>query len=144
MVGSEETFGRTTAGASSHLHPKIAVPVLAFVSHVLFSVVNVYCNLFSLPARPQTPIVMIGPGTGVAPFRGFIQERNKMKQEGIDNIQISYLHTLVIVLWFIGKPVGDTILYFGCRHRSEDFLYEDELKQYVDDGLLTVRQRHYD
>lgn len=73
---------------------------------------------FRLPARPQTPIVMIGPGTGVAPFRGFIQERNKMKQDG--------------------KPVGETILYYGCRNRNEDFLYEEELQQYVDDGLLTL------
>nr|CAG4646082.1 EOG090X027R [Macrothrix elegans] len=73
---------------------------------------------FRLPARPQTPIIMIGPGTGVAPFRGFIQERYKMKQEG--------------------KPVGETILYFGCRNRKEDFLYEQEFQQWVDDGLLTL------
>jgi len=73
---------------------------------------------FRLPARPQTPIIMIGPGTGVAPFRGFIQERSKMKKEG--------------------KPVGETILFFGCRKRAEDFLYEEELQEYVDDGLLNM------
>nr|CAG4643053.1 EOG090X027R [Ilyocryptus agilis] len=73
---------------------------------------------FRLPAKPQTPIIMIGPGTGVAPFRGFIQERMKMKQEG--------------------KPVGETILFFGCRNRTEDFIYENELKESVEDGLLTL------
>nr|CAG4641507.1 EOG090X027R [Eurycercus lamellatus] len=73
---------------------------------------------FRLPARPQTPIIMIGPGTGVAPFRGFVQERHKMKQEG--------------------KPVGDTILFFGCRTRKEDFLYEEEFQEYIQDGLLTL------
>lgn len=56
-------------------------------------------------------------GTGLAPFRGFIQERYHMRQEG--------------------KPVGDTILYFGCRKRSEDFLYEDELLEYEKNGTLT-------
>nr|CAG4646861.1 EOG090X027R [Megafenestra aurita]SVE92258.1 EOG090X027R [Megafenestra aurita] len=73
---------------------------------------------FRLPARPQTPIIMIGPGTGVAPFRGFVQERLKMKQEG--------------------KPVGDTVLFFGCRNRAEDFLYEEEFKESIDAGLLTL------
>ncbi|XP_046993316.1 NADPH--cytochrome P450 reductase [Schistocerca americana] len=73
---------------------------------------------FRLPTRTQTPIIMIGPGTGLAPFRGFIQERHLSKKEG--------------------KPVGDTILYFGCRKKSEDFIYQDELEQYVNDGSLKI------
>ncbi|XP_049808525.1 NADPH--cytochrome P450 reductase [Schistocerca nitens] len=73
---------------------------------------------FRLPTRTQTPIIMIGPGTGLAPFRGFIQERHLSKKEG--------------------KPVGDTILYFGCRKKSEDFIYQDELEQCVNDGTLKM------
>nr|CAD7408535.1 unnamed protein product [Timema cristinae] len=73
---------------------------------------------FRLPTRTQTPIIMIGPGTGLAPFRGFVQERNQSKEEG--------------------KPVGDTILYFGCRKKAEDFIYEEELTEYVNKGVLKM------
>ncbi|EEB11242.1 NADPH--cytochrome P450, putative [Pediculus humanus corporis] len=73
---------------------------------------------FRLPTRMQTPIIMIGPGTGLAPFRGFIQERHLAKEEG--------------------KPIGDTILYFGCRKKSEDFLYKEELEKYVESGTLKM------
>lgn len=72
---------------------------------------------FRLPAKPQTPIIMIGPGTGLAPFRGFLQERHLMLQQN--------------------KPLGETILYFGCRKKSEDFLYEDELNQYLENKTIT-------
>lgn len=72
---------------------------------------------FRLPFKPTVPILMIGPGTGIAPFMGFIQERHSVKAEG--------------------KPVGETVLYFGCRHKSEDFLYEDELQTFKDEGTLT-------
>lgn len=38
---------------------------------------------------------------------------------------------------FQGKLLGDTILYFGCRHKSEDFLYQEELEKYVEEGVLS-------
>jgi len=62
-------------------------------------------SAFRLPTKAETPIIMIGPGTGFAPFRGFVQERDLAREEG--------------------KSVGETILYFGCRKRSEDFIYEE-------------------
>ncbi|KAF4527910.1 hypothetical protein B566_EDAN011301 [Ephemera danica] len=73
---------------------------------------------FRLPTRPQTPVLMIGPGTGIAPFRGFIQERDQAKADG--------------------KVVGDTILYFGCRKKAEDFIYEEELEEYIKRGVLKM------
>lgn len=36
-----------------------------------------------------------------------------------------------------GKPIGETVLYFGCRRQDEDYIYEDELKKFKDDGALT-------
>lgn len=73
---------------------------------------------FRLPNRVQTPVIMIGPGTGLAPFRGFIQERNWHKEQG--------------------KPVGETHLYFGCRNKDKDFIYREELEQFVENGVLTL------
>merc|ERR1719445_2220167 len=73
---------------------------------------------FRLPNRVQTPIIMVGPGTGVAPFRGFIQERALQKEQG--------------------KPVGQTHLYFGCRNKDKDFIYREELEKFVEDEVLTL------
>ncbi|KAK5134048.1 hypothetical protein LTR08_006938 [Meristemomyces frigidus] len=75
--------------------------------------VHVRHSNFKLPSDPSKPIIMVGPGTGVAPFRGFVQERAQQAREGDD--------------------VGRTMLFFGCRNKSEDFLYEDEWKQYTED-----------
>ncbi|XP_044585707.1 NADPH--cytochrome P450 reductase isoform X1 [Cotesia glomerata] len=73
---------------------------------------------FRLPPKAITPIIMVGPGTGLAPFRGFIQERDLLRKGG--------------------EEVGDTILYFGCRKSKEDFLYQNELEGYVKSGTLTL------
>ena len=62
---------------------------------------------------------MIGPGTGIAPFRGFLQERAASKAKG--------------------ATVGDALLYFGCRHEKVDFIYSDELKEYEASGLCKLR-----
>lgn len=61
---------------------------------------------------------MIGPGTGIAPMRAFLQERSYQKHQQ-------------------KLPVGDNVLYFGCKHRDHDYLYEEELKQFQNEGTLT-------
>ncbi|CAG0904372.1 unnamed protein product, partial [Cyprideis torosa] len=61
---------------------------------------------------------MVGPGTGLAPFRGFIQERRWARQEG--------------------KEVGPTVLFYGCRRRNEDYLYEEEIEDFVQTGDLEI------
>ncbi len=70
-------------------------------------------NHFRLPADPQTPVIMIGPGTGVAPFRAFMQERSQQNN------------------------VGESWLFFGNPHFEQDFLYQTEWQQYLNDGTLT-------
>ncbi|KAL0893935.1 hypothetical protein ABMA27_014023 [Loxostege sticticalis] len=73
---------------------------------------------FRLPLQPQTPIIMVGPGTGLAPFRGFLQERAHARANG--------------------KEVGENILYFGCRHRDQDYIYQDELEEYEKKGDVVL------
>lgn len=75
--------------------------------------VHVRHSNFKLPSDPSKPIIMIGPGTGVAPFRGFIQERAKQARDG--------------------ATVGKTILFFGCRNPAEDFMYQSEWEEYKKD-----------
>ncbi|GAO49355.1 hypothetical protein SAICODRAFT_74213 [Saitoella complicata NRRL Y-17804] len=66
---------------------------------------------FKLPMDTSKPVIMIGPGTGVAPFRGFVAERAHQASA-------------------LGKTVGKTVLFYGCRRRDEDFMYEDEWPEY--------------
>jgi len=69
-------------------------------------------NAFRLPADGATPVIMVGPGTGIAPFRAFLEERKAT------------------------AATGKNWLFFGNPHRNSDFLYEQEINAWHQDGLL--------
>ncbi|WP_145526881.1 NADPH-dependent assimilatory sulfite reductase flavoprotein subunit [Yersinia rohdei] len=95
-----------TGGASGYLADRLALEgdIRIFIEHN---------DNFRLPANPETPVIMIGPGTGIAPFRAFMQQR---EADG---------------------ATGKNWLVFGNPHFTEDFLYQVEWQRYVKDGLLT-------
>lgn len=70
-------------------------------------------------APPQTPMLLIAAGTGIAPFRGFLEERAAQQSAG--------------------ERVAQTMLFFGCDHPEVDLLYADELAAWSEQGLLDLR-----
>jgi sulfite reductase (NADPH) flavoprotein alpha-component len=102
-----ETCGRKRKGlCSTFLADRVApdgtIPVFIQPSHG-----------FKLPKDPATPIIMVGPGTGIAPFRAFLHERRA------------------------GAVSGKNWLFFGDQQAACDFLYRDELESFQSSGLLT-------
>lgn len=75
-------------------------------------------SVFGLPDDSTVPLIMIGPGTGIAPFRGFLQERAQLKKQN--------------------KKIGEAILFFGCRNSQQDFIYEDELREFEQQGIVEI------
>ena len=100
-----ESHGRLRKGVCSSFLAERAddVPVPVFPT---------VAKHFHLPENPDAPIIMIGPGTGVAPFRAYLQERK------------------------ITGAKGKNWLFFGAQHERSDFAYEDEFNAYVKEGLL--------
>lgn len=102
-----EIDGRArSGGASGYLADRLEEDgeVKVFIEHN---------DNFRLPSNPQAPVIMIGPGTGIAPFRAFMQQR---ENDGAS---------------------GKNWLFFGNPHFTDDFLYQVEWQRYVKDGLLT-------
>ncbi|WP_259231859.1 assimilatory sulfite reductase (NADPH) flavoprotein subunit [Aeromonas hydrophila] len=95
-----------SGAASSYLANRLAEDgeVRVFVEHN---------DNFRLPPNPDTPVIMVGPGTGIAPFRAFLQEREAQGAE------------------------GNNWLFFGNPHFTQDFLYQVEWQRYVKSGLLS-------
>ncbi len=74
---------------------------------------NIQPSHFRLPTDPATPVIMVGPGTGIAPFRAFLQERA------------------------VQQHTGPSWLFFGDQHEATDFLFAGELKAWAASGTLT-------
>ncbi|KAL4733344.1 cytochrome P450 [Aspergillus similis] len=74
---------------------------------------------FHLPLTPETPVIMIAAGTGIAPMRAFCQEREALSRAG-------------------QCKLGLALLYFGCRHPAKDYIYRSELEAWEQEGIVEV------
>jgi len=101
-----ESNGRLRKGVASSFLAERAddVPVPLFPSNA---------KHFHLPEHPDTPIIMVGPGTGIAPFRAYLQERK------------------------VTGAKGKNWLFFGAQHVNCDFAYEEDFDAFMKEGILT-------
>jgi len=111
ISGSGERFLGVASNFLADLRPGDLVQLMARPS----------ATVFSLPADASVPLVLFCAGTGLAPMRGFIQERAMQIRTG-------------------RKDIGKIILFFGCRDPDSDYLYfNTELKKWIDMGVVDVR-----
>ncbi|KAL2258183.1 hypothetical protein VTK26DRAFT_8619 [Humicola hyalothermophila] len=110
VVNWVDTKGRTRYGQAtrylSQLKP--GTPITASVKP----------SVMKLPAKSTAPLIMAGLGTGLAPFRAFVQYRAMQKAQG--------------------KEIGPILLYLGSRHQREEYLYGEEWEAYLDAGVITL------
>ena len=81
---------------------------------------TVTSGTFKFPESPLTPMIMAGLGTGLAPFRAFVQERKWMRNKGLET--------------------GPMWLFYGCRYKAKDYIFGDELEQFASEGVITELQ----
>ncbi|KAL7962309.1 hypothetical protein V8C34DRAFT_271455 [Trichoderma compactum] len=110
VVDWVDTKGRTRIGQAtqylSRLQPGATVTV------------SVKPSVMKLPTEDTAPLIMAGLGTGLAPFRAFVQYRAMQKAQG--------------------KEIGSILLYLGSRHQREEYLYGEEWEAYLAAGVVTL------
>ncbi|KAG9035881.1 NADPH-cytochrome P450 reductase [Tulasnella sp. JGI-2019a] len=136
MALHNETAPTLTSGATANprhvTNPTYAIagPRSAYTGTDLYKApIHVRRSTFRLPTNPKSPVIMIGPGTGVAPFRGFVQERVALARKAIEKNGPDAL-----------KDWGQMSLFYGCRDENEDYLYKEEWSNYQADlkGKFTM------
>ncbi|EFC41452.1 cytochrome p450 [Naegleria gruberi] len=110
---------RAPATHGKGFHEGVASNFLASCLPDMQVSVQIRNSSFKLPNDPSVPIIMIGAGTGIAPFRGFVQERACLIKEG--------------------KTLGKALLFQGCRNPEQDYLYKKELEEWSQLGAVELR-----
>jgi sulfite reductase (NADPH) flavoprotein alpha-component len=115
VVGWVDPKGRDRFGQATRYLSKL--PIGAKVT------ASVKPSVMKLPAKDTAPLIMAGLGTGLAPFRAFVQYRAMQKAQG--------------------KDIGAILLYMGSRHQREEYLYGEEWEAYQDAGVITLLGRAF-
>lgn len=89
-------------------------------------------NAFVLPQETERPLVLIGPGTGIAPFVGFLEHRQTQRNIRLSMGGIGHQPTQQI-----RDAFGPTYVYYGFREKSKDFLFEKEISEFEADGTIS-------
>lgn len=100
-----------------------ATRYLSKLHHGTKVTVSVKPSVMKLPVKDTAPLIMAGLGTGLAPFRAFVQYRAMQKAQG--------------------KEIGSILLYMGSRHQREEYLYGEEWEAYQDAGVITLLGRAF-
>jgi len=115
VVGWVDPKGRDRFGQATRYLSKL--PLGAKVT------ASVKPSVMKLPTKDTAPLIMAGLGTGLAPFRAFVQYRAMQKAAG--------------------KEIGSILLYMGSRHQREEYLYGEEWEAYQDAGVITLLGRAF-
>ena len=115
VVGWVDPKGRDRFGQATRFlnRLKVGAPVT----------VSIKPSVMKLPPKSTQPLIMAGLGTGLAPFRAFVQHRALEKAEG--------------------KDIGSVLLYMGSRHQREEYCYGEEWEAYQDAGVITLLGRAF-
>lgn len=107
-------------------HYLLAGPRGAYIKDGQFRApIHIRRSNFRLPTSPKIPVIMVGPGTGVAPFRSFVQDRVCSAEKAVEKSNGKTPEEAL-------KDWGNIWLFYGCRRADEDFLYRDEWPQYAE------------
>lgn len=115
VVGWVDPKGRDRFGQATRFLNKLRVGAAVTVS--------VKPSVMKLPPKSTQPLIMAGLGTGLAPFRAFVQHRALEKEQG--------------------KEIGAVLLYMGSRHQREEYCYGEEWEAYQDAGVITLLGRAF-
>ena len=115
VVGWVDPKGRDRFGQATRFLNKLRVGAAVTVS--------VKPSVMKLPPKSTQPLIMAGLGTGLAPFRAFVQYRAWEKAQG--------------------KEIGSVLLYMGSRHQREEYCYGEEWEAYQDAGVITLLGRAF-